>query len=225
MPPTTKEPKQLRRIKNRERWDTHPLNANAAHAEMKQLLKRIPVPEVTDVGSLSQLRAIVADTEAPLYRRVEAAEIVLSYELAPGSAINMPQEQIAAASYRFMQAVADHAETPDNIRFKCLRSLASIENARARVGDTEALADRRVHLLELVNAARRRHLISSGCWPASHRWQLDPSDDIDIPRLSQSLDSIGTSLDRASASARASDRRSLLLSIVARNRPDNWRQS
>jgi hypothetical protein len=229
------QPKQLRRIKNRESWETNPKNANVAYAVAKEAIKKIvvDVSSVSESGSLSRLRSIMTDEDTPLYQRMEAAETILSYELAPGSAVNIPSEQIAAASYQFMQAVADNAETPQSIRFKALRSLASIENARARVSDTDALADRRVHLIELINGARRRYLIESGDWPtvcaSSHRWQLEASDDIDVPRLVQALDSIGSSLDRAVTSpdtaARNAARRVALLSVTARNRPDDWRQA
>lgn len=229
----SKPPKQVRRQQNRAAWQASQNNMNAMHAKAKAAKKPIAVPTepIADTGSLARLRQIMGDINELTYRRVEAAETILSYELAPGSAVNVPPDQIAAASYLFLQAVVDDVDTPSPLRFKALRSLASIENARARVSDTDQLADRRVHLIELINAARRRHLMESGRWPAvcasNTRWQLEASDDIDIPRLAQALDTIGGSLDRAVTSpdtaTRNRARQAALLSISARNRVDAWR--
>ena len=226
--------KAQQRERNRLRWEDNEKNVNHILAEARQTAATIlaEAPETADNKSLSKLRTIMADVNSPLYQRLEAAEIILSYELAPGSLVNSPTEQVASASYRFLVAVVDDAETPSQIRFKALRSLAAIENARARAGDTETAQARRNSYIDEINRARRAELVRRNLWPQvcaqAIPWSLSLSDDIDQPPATRSHDSIGASLDRcrnlpaAELASRLAARTAHLLSVRARNRPDDW---
>lgn len=139
--------KEAKRAANRAAWARDPRNANF---QREQMLETVVVPEVipkpapVDTSSLGRLRAIMADTGAPLHRRLDSAEVILTYELAPGAlAAAPPEQEVAAVSYRFMQACVDADSTPEPLRFRALRSIAAIENARASRVDTEQMAMKR----------------------------------------------------------------------------------
>ena len=95
--------KEAKRAANREAWSLNRLNANHQRQEtLAAVVPEIPADPASEGGSLAKMRSIMADTAAPLYRRLDAAEVILTYELAPGSAVGVPAEQIAATSYRFL---------------------------------------------------------------------------------------------------------------------------
>jgi hypothetical protein len=191
-----KAARMAKRAANKEAWKYHPANANAAwmqrQAEMMEAttaaIEVEPVPEA-ECGSLAKLRGIMADPAAPLYRRIDAAEIVLTYELAPGSLVNVAADQVAAASYRFMQAVIDATETPEPLRFRALKSVAAIENARASRAGATTDTTQREFWVALVNAARRSALIRAGVWDRvaadGAEWALSPGDEFDMPEVSR----------------------------------------
>jgi hypothetical protein len=104
--------KEQRRAANCEAWANSPQNAANRHKDTLGAVAPEIVAEANDEGgsvSLAKMRAIMADPEAPLYRRLDAAEVVLTYELGPGAAVGVDSDQIAAASYRFLKAVVEAA--------------------------------------------------------------------------------------------------------------------
>src|SRR4051794_5256798 len=119
-PEERKAAKAAKRAANREGWKFHPANANAAwmqkQAELEAAVGIVADPidtAVAETGSLAKLRAIMADPGTPLYRRLDAAEVVLTYELGPGAAVGLDPDQIAVGSFRFLKAVSEAAETPE----------------------------------------------------------------------------------------------------------------
>lgn len=235
-----REAKAAKRQANKDAWITHPANANAAWIERQIELKAtVPLPiepiETADNGALGRLRAIMADQEQPLYRRIEAAETVLQYELAPASLASGPSTgEVAAGSLRFLRAAIDLPDTPDALRFRALRCVAAIENARAARVDGDTLAVKRELLLALVNAERRRSLIECGSWPPSAAgWSLSLADAVEWPEgwpgsWQWPPGDFGERLDAAKLrppAERQADReafRSKLRAVRATNRVDAW---
>jgi hypothetical protein len=136
-------------------------------------------------SSLAKMRAIMADSKVALYRRLEAAEVVLSYELGPGAGVGVDPEAIAAASFRFLRAVTDDSTTPEALRFRALKSIVAVENARAQAKSSAVTnAEKRVLLLKLVNAERISAIRASGNWPEAvktDQWALKNGDTFDWP--------------------------------------------
>src|SRR4051812_44465708 len=98
-----------KRAANRQSWEESTQNANVRNAAAKEAIKPIQIelpPELEGSGALGQLRAIMADTRRPIYQRAEAASAILAYELSPASLVNVPSEEVAASSFKFLQAVA-----------------------------------------------------------------------------------------------------------------------
>jgi hypothetical protein len=180
---TAKEAKAQRRAQNRAVWANSPRNAAAARG----IAAEIPVEPVEDSngsGSLTALRKIMGDVAAPLHRRIDAAETVISFELAPGAAANVEPDLVASVSYKFLQNVVASPDTPDALRFKALRLLASVENQRAQLRSTSAsLHAKRELLVGLCNAQRRALMFEAGRWPppVGARWALTLADDITWP--------------------------------------------
>jgi hypothetical protein len=222
-----------KRAANKEAWERHPANANAAWLQRQLELKEaaeIPValPSVAETGSLAALRAIMADQAAPLHRRLDAAEVVLAYELAPAALANAPNDQVAAVSFMFLRAVADCVETPDALRFRALKHIAAIENARAAKHDPDQAASEREALIASANSVRRHELRRAGCWPVPEgvRWWLDRADIVDAPpepHGDRDLESM-LALPAAELQWLFEARQTALLAITATNRDDvTWR--
>jgi hypothetical protein len=178
--------------------------------------------------SLAALRTIMADPDTPLHRRLDAAEVVLAYELGPGAAVGADVEQIAAGSYVFLNTVIDTPGTPEALRFRCLKMVASVENARAASKNTIAQdAAKRILVRNLVNAERTRAIRASGNWPEAVKttaWALTSVDTFEWPTgwpgdWSWPLASFSVLLEQAFD---VTTFRELLLSIRASNRPDDW---
>jgi hypothetical protein len=169
-----------RRAENKEAWKKRDWAGD------RELTAAIPVDDEPITGSpaLAQLRAILADIDQPLFRRVEVGEIILGYELAPGAAAGADPEMIASAAYRFFQAVIANPQTPENLKLKALRQIVAVEARRAEVRSTaEGMHERRMLVLGAANGERKRTMLSrAGAWPpASPDWALDISDTFSMP--------------------------------------------
>src|SRR5262249_13735058 len=102
--------RRARSAMNREAWAKSPLNANNFHKLTREVSAPIQPEKAETVedpkgsASLAKLRAIMLDESAPLYRRLDAADVIIDYELGPGAAVNVPPEQIASTAYQFFRA-------------------------------------------------------------------------------------------------------------------------
>lgn len=134
-------------------------------------------------ASLNQLRRIMADGGTELFRRLDAAEIVLSYELGPGAASGVEPDTIAAGSYQFLKMVIADPNVPEALSFRALALVARVENARADVRNaSETVQAKRELLVAAVNAARRQTLVAEKQWPQRDRqWWLETADKFDWP--------------------------------------------
>lgn len=177
-----KAQKQKQREANKEGWKEQPENAGALWLSRNQDINKAfedvlaPAIDGEDVSaSLQKLRAIMADTKKPLYQRIGAAEIIIQYELAPGSASGSDPDQIAASSFQFLRAVADNEKTPEALLFRALKCIAQVENTRAQIKNAGASnAQKREMLTAIANAERRRGLMPKRSWPPkSGSWALD----------------------------------------------------
>jgi hypothetical protein len=135
--------------------------------------------------SLAALRTIMADPDTQLHRRLDAAEVVLTFELGPGAAVGADVDQIAAASYLFLNAIIDTPGVPEALRFRALKMIASVENARAASKNTVAEhAAKRQLLVALINAERVRAFRAAGMWSEAvkaDQWALRLGDDFAWP--------------------------------------------
>lgn len=180
-----KAAKAARRKANREGWANSPTNAMSARNATVEL-EADPLAAVDDAmtsASLKKLRELMFDNKKPLYRRLDAAEVVLSYELGPGSAAGADPDTVAAKSFQFLKLVADAPDTPEALAFRALKCIAGIENARATIRNSaEQLHDKKALLVACANAERRMHLMKTGQWPPREpiRW-LDVADPIALP--------------------------------------------
>jgi hypothetical protein len=174
--------KDQRRAENRERWAKR---RDWSDDNEHKVAVAIEANGAGGSRSLAALRAIMADPDTPLHRRLDAAEVVLAFELGPGAAVGADIDQIAAGSYQFLNAVIDTAGTPEALRFRCLKMIASVENARAASKNTVAEhAAKRALLLKLVNSERVRTFRAAGVWSEAVRtdaWALKTSDDFPWP--------------------------------------------
>jgi hypothetical protein len=173
---------QQRRAAKSKAWHENPNNANNrtkanwARIEADRLAAQIDAP-ATGSASLRRLRSIMADNDAPLYRRLEAAEIILGYELAPGALAGTDPDTVAASSYQFLNAVIAEPTVSEALEFRALKAIAQVENARAQIRNAgEQLGMKRQMFVDLVNTERRAALVARGSWPSSQRWWLDTSD-------------------------------------------------
>jgi hypothetical protein len=127
----------------------------------------------------------MGDPNVALHRGIEAAETLVPFEIAPGAANNVDPELVAAKSFQFLRAVIDAKETPEALRFRALKCVAGIENARVQLKSTSVInADKRALLLNLVNAERSRALRDAGVWPEAVKtdaWTLRSSHDFPWP--------------------------------------------
>jgi hypothetical protein len=244
----TPEQREAKRAANKEAWKTHPANANAAWMQRQAELKAatsIKLPEIAadqpETGAMGRLRKVMLDPAEPLYRRIDAADAILSYELAPGGAIDVPADQIAATSYLFLKAVSEDADTPEALRMRADKLLLAVENRR-RSASTDGPAQHhasREFWRAMINAERREALREAGVWhrvvDLDETWALHVNDSFDLPEVPE-LD-VGTSISKAGfgdyldalkrvpkevKDAYHEERRAVLLSVRAKNRPDNW---
>lgn len=227
-----------RKQANREAWAADPRNANAQRAEVRAAaiaLEAEAAAETGDNRALSKLRRIMADINRPVHQRCEAASAVLLYELSPSSLANVPAgEPVAAASYRFLQAVADDPETPEPLRLKVLRDIAAIENARAaRPPDPEKAEETRRLVIAMINGHRRMMLHKKGLSPSRTEWVIRADDVFDMPldapaSPASATMTIADLLDHARALPVAEQqrqheaRRRRMLGVRIRSRLDPW---
>jgi len=228
-----KADKAERRRQNRENWANSPQNAANRHKDTYGATAPEITGEANGAGgsrSLAALRTIMADPNTPLHRRLDAAEVVLAFELGPGAAVGADVEQIAAGSYVFLNTVIDTPGTPEALRFRCLRMVASVENARAASKNTVAEhAAKRELLMRLVNAERVRTIRTAGTWSeavTTDAWALKASDDFPWPEgwpgdWPWPPSTFSTPLEQAHDVAAF---REQLRSIGARNRDDHWQR-
>jgi hypothetical protein len=234
--------KEQRRAANREAWANSPQNAANRYKDKFGAV----APEIAaepngegGSGSLAQMQAIMADASTPLYRRIDAAEVVLAYELGPGAAVDSDPEQIAASSYRFLRTVVDTVETPEALRFRALKSIVAIENRRKSAGQgSEQSGSKRELQMRLVNGARRQALIDAGVWAdvvrRRERWSLDLNDEFDwLPGwpgtwqwppsdFKARFEYAKKQLSQNGAVAGSDEFRAKLRAVRARNRVDDW---
>jgi hypothetical protein len=233
--------KDARRQQNREKWAQRRDWSDDQSAVLPEvgddLIEDAALPGTSD--SLAKMRALMADSGTPLARRLDAAEVILSYELGPGAAAGVEPERIAVASYHFLRAAADAAETPEALRFRALKAIISVENARATArSSVKSEAQHREDIRLSVNAARRDALHAAGRWEyvVEHDlpWSITPTDTFDLLELpSLPLDlpadcGLGARLDARKQipadvwSEHMAARNAVLLSVRASNRRDDW---
>jgi hypothetical protein len=159
-----KADKLERRRQNREKW----AQRRDWSDDNQQTLDTGNIPQDTNgntSASLQQLRDIMTNSGVPLFRRLDAAEVLLTYELGPAAAVGADPEQIASVSYRFLKSVVDNNSTPEALRFRALKSIVAVENARASVKSTAAEYQAKRELLcRLIVAERQSALRTAGRW-------------------------------------------------------------
>jgi hypothetical protein len=223
-----KKAKAERRAENRRKWSER---RDWSDDNQHKIEAEVPIEPTSEAGgsrSLSKLRSLMANPSVALHRRLDAAEIILVYELGPGAAVGADPEQVAAASYRFLNVVVDDPQTPEALRFRALRSIAAVENARAaQKSNAVTNADKHALLVALVNAERSRAIRAADCWSKAKEtdvWALRSSDDFPWPEgwpgdWEWPATSFAAELEQASD---VTAFREKLRSIRARNRDDNW---
>jgi hypothetical protein len=184
--------RRARSAANRAAWAASSLNAN----NMRKELIEVAAPEIASEpggndgvgsGSLAELRRIMGDPNAALYKRIASAEIVLAYELAPGAAVGVDPDSIAAGSFKFLKACIDARGTPEALRFKALKLLASVENTRAAARSDAVTNEAKGRLLvALCNSERIRALRAANRWndvvSKNKPWAIESGDEIEAPR-------------------------------------------
>jgi len=236
---TARQEKLARRERNREEWRRSKANVMSAGEEaIDAIAPEVAVDPSGNNGSrsLRKMREIMSNPNTALHRRIDAAEVVLAFELAPGAAIGADVDQIAAGSYKFLNAVIDTPGTPEALRFRALKLIASIENQRAATRNTAAdFATKRYLLINLVNSERQRLFRTAGRWPAivssDAQWAISPSDDFEPPKgwfdsdwkwpVATFAAQLERSCDPAAVEANEAFRLSLR-SVRATNRRDDW---
>jgi hypothetical protein len=176
--------KDERRKANREKWakrrDWSDDNEHRTDVAVVDIPK-----ESGGSDSLAELRRLMADKATPLHRRIDCAETILAFEIAPGAGVGAKVDEIAAGSFRFLKSVVDAPGSPEALRFRCLKLIAAVENARVRATSTSAvIAEKRELLRRLVNAERVRAFRAAGVWREAVKttaWALKNSDDFPWP--------------------------------------------
>jgi hypothetical protein len=143
-----------------------------------------PANDATGSASLRRMRQIMADPTVALFRRIEAGEIVLQYELSAGAAAGVDPQEVTSSAYKMLKAAADNSRTPEGLRFRCLRAIIGVENARAASKATAVTHQaKRALACRLVNAERKRLLVHVGRWHAAinQQWALTLADDFPWP--------------------------------------------
>jgi hypothetical protein len=224
-----KEEKAKRRAENREKWSRRrDWSSDEEHKIAVGIEDTASSSTEHASASLRQMRAIMADPSTALFRRLDAAEVLLSYELGPGAAVGVDPELIASTSYKFLKAVVEDRSTPEALRFRALKSIVAVENARAQAkSNTVTNAEKRELLLKLVNSERVRTFRAAGVWPEavkSDQWVLKRSDDFPWP-AGWPGDWLWPPTIFSTALEQAHDVTALreqLRLIRATNRPDDW---
>lgn len=237
--------KEARRKANQEFWADNPKNARFQWRMRQEAVAKVVLEDPGDGGSasLATLRTLMADNNLPMHRRIDAAEVVLGYELGNAALVGAaPDTPIAAASFKFLQAAASNPEVPEALRFRCLKSIAAIENARASKSSASTSASHRSLVVALVNAARRAELSKAGVFERAIaeglEWAISAADEFDEPALprphagttiqpdGRGVGAAMHGLSRHSLSQKehADEVHQALLAVVARNRPDEWRR-
>jgi hypothetical protein len=207
-----KKTRAEKRAENQARWIAEPDNAHGQLARAKEIIKAKP-PKITGIEDLSinTLRGMMRDDDEPIGRRVEAAEVVLGYELPPAALANATVEPISSEAYTFLKYIAHMQEAPSALKFRALKALSAIESTKPRKIDPQAVQDQRRREIRLINAARRAELQSRGLWPSPIRgWFIGPADTVDL------LDNPDQTMG---AGGRARDQ---LLAARITSRPDPW---
>ena len=228
--------KSVRREANRLAWANNPNNVSVQIAADRRARDALEFPELSPVSSadaLERLKALMLDPAVPLSRRLRAGAMVIRFELAPGGAAGLEQDQITSDAYRFFAAVSV-AEVSDEHRQIALEQMALVENSRVTRADPDAIAEQREQTVALINAHRRMALAAAGCWPPppGTRWAITAADDVELP-LQSSLrpavslgDQLNAALamDPAKRQELADARHQTLLMVEATNRDDrSWR--
>jgi hypothetical protein len=230
-----KKAKAERRRRNQEAWAASPLNAQnqrkQAFAAAPEIKGEAKAEADSGSASLAKLRSIMGSADIPLHRRLDAAELLVSFEVAPGSASNVDPNEVAAGSYQFLRTIVDHDDVPEPLRFRALKAIAIVENARASIkANSVTHEEKRRLLLQLANAERIAALRQAGTWQdvvaRGDLWFLEPEDTVDWPsgwpgNWVWPPGSISNELANG-RDVGAFHRE--LLSIRAKNRPDLWEQ-
>jgi hypothetical protein len=225
-----KADKLERRRQNREAWKNSAANVMNQRAAIVPEIAVDPVDDATETGSLARLRTIMADGNQPLHRRIDAAEVLVSFELAPGSASNVDPDQVAATSFQFLRAVVDKPATPEALRFRALKSVATIENSRSQSKNISVThQSKRQLLINLVNAERVAVFRSAGVWPKvvkTDAWAVTLGDDLPWPAgwpgdWTWPPGAFAAELEHADREHNETFR-TQLRAITAKNRLDDW---
>jgi hypothetical protein len=201
-----------KRAENQARWPDNPANVYSSYVSAKTVLKTKASDLVLIDGlSIDALRDMMRNDDEDLPRRVEAAEVVLGYELPPAALVNATVEPASSEAYIFLKYLAHMQEAPSALKFRVLKALSAVESAKPRKVDPQAVEDQRRREIRLINAARRAELQSRGLWPSPVRgWFVGPDDMIDFP-------------DAADISAQTHARTpEQYLAVRITNRPDPW---
>lgn len=237
--------KAARSQEHREAWLKSELNSN--YRKHRYENEMVPLPEITaevegESGSLAKLRAVMADDASPLFRRLDAADVIIDFELAPGAAAGVAADQLASSAFQFYRAVEANPAAPEALKFRALKSIARIENSRKQAAQSpEAHFANREFARRQVNTARSTALRAAGVWrqvvASRASWALKSNDVFDVPELPQikvgasvAKDGVGVFLDALNRQPheqkeqRAAERNRTLLAVRATNREDNWDQ-
>ena len=161
-----KEAREARRAANQEEWRRNHINSNQQTEHiLSAVIADDEIEGIGDTTPLDKLRDIMLDPRAQLYRRLDAAELVLAYELAPGALVNVPPSEVAAISFRFLRGVAEAAETPERLRFRALKSMLAIQHKRAAASSTAGQAEKQKLQRRLGEAAPA--MAADTQWPPS----------------------------------------------------------
>jgi hypothetical protein len=207
-----KKTRAEKRAENQARWIAEPDNVHGQLARVRETIKANP-PKITSLEDLSinTLRSMMRDDDEPIGRRVEAAEVVLGYELPPAALANATVEPISSEAYTFLKYIAHMHEAPSALKFRALKALSAIESAKPRKVDPQAVEDQRRREIRLINAARRADLQARGMWPSPVRgWFIRPDDAVDLP---------DTPDQTTGAGGRTPEQ---YLAVRITNRPDPW---
>jgi hypothetical protein len=218
-----------RRAAKSKAWHENPNNANNRikarwdQIEAARIAADLTAETSGNSGSLNRLRAIMGNPDAPLYRRIEAAEITLGYELAPGALAGADPDAVAAGSYKFLKAVVSYPDIPEQLEMRVLKAIAQVENMRSQIRNAgEQLGMKRQMLVELVNTERRAALVARGAWPCAQRWWLDTADVFAWPPDWPGMWSWPPSAIADSYRRDAASFRETLRAVRATSRDDPW---
>jgi len=141
--------------------------------------------EETLTKAIAALLDIMADAEAPLRRRIEAASGLLDYEA--------PEEAVEVAK-AFLTSVFEDADQHVDFRLDALKLMRKAE-ARKITQPTVSAADDRVNreAWRKIEVARRRAtMVGAGMWPPAEGWadDLSPENYVAPPGSAMSNDNL-----------------------------------